>query len=128
MSFERSSGQYRGKIRFVSNEEKAYIAGFLDGDGCVMAQLVRRKDYIYGYQVRVSVVFYQKDSHKEILSWLKRKLGYGYIRHRNDGMVEYTIVGLKEVKEILNVLYPYVRLKKVLARRVLNPSLPLCFL
>jgi len=104
----------------VSNEEKAYIAGFLDGDGCIMAQLVRRKDYIYGYQVRTSIVFYQKTSHREILSWLKRQLEYGYIRDRNDGMTEYTIVGFKEVQEILVLLYPFLRLKKVLAKLVLQ--------
>ena len=104
----------------MSNEEKAYIAGFLDGDGCIMAQLVRRKDYIYGYQVRTSVVFYQKASHNEILSWLKRKLKHGYIRQRNDGMTEYTIVGFKEVQEVLVLLYPFLRLKKVLARLVLK--------
>ena len=113
-------GQYRGKIRFVSNEELAYIAGFLDGDGCVMAQLVRRKDYIYGYQIRVSIVFYQKQTHQEILEWLKQKLKLGYIRQRNDGMAEYTIVGLKEVERILRLLYPFLRLKKVLAKKVLR--------
>ena len=102
------------------NEEKAYIAGFLDGDGCLMAQLVRRKDYIYGYQIRVSLVFYQKQNRQEILVWLKRKLKLGYIRQRNDGMAEYTIVGLKEVEKMIRLLYPYLRLKKVLARQVLN--------
>ena len=104
----------------MSNEEKAYIAGFLDGDGCIMAQLVRRKDYIYGYQVRVSIVFYQKQVHQEILSWLKSKLNYGYIRLRNDGMAEYTIVGFKEVKEVLVLLIKYLRLKKVLAQKVVE--------
>lgn len=104
----------------MSSEEKAYIAGFLDGDGCVMAQLVRRKDYIYGYQVRVSIVFYQKQNHQEILQWLKSKLKVGYIRQRNDGMAEYTIVGFKEVAQILKLLHPYLRLKKVLAGKVLN--------
>ncbi|MDO8505911.1 MAG: LAGLIDADG family homing endonuclease [bacterium] len=104
----------------MSNEEKAYVAGFLDGDGCIMAQLVRRKDYVYGYQVRTSIVFYQKASHNEILSWIKRQLKYGYIRERNDGMTEYTIVGFKEVQEILALLYPFLRLKKVLARLVLQ--------
>ena len=104
----------------MTNEEKAYIAGFLDGDGCLMAQLVRRKDYIYGYQVRVSMVFYQKQNRQEILVWLKTKLLDGYIRQRNDGMAEYTIVGFKEVKRVLRLLYPYLRLKKVLARRVLK--------
>ena len=102
----------------MKDEEKAYIAGFLDGDGCLMPQLVRRKDYIYGYQIRVSLVFYQKQNHQEILVWLKSKLKLGYIRQRNDGMAEYTIVGLKEVERILRLLYPYLRLKKILARRV----------
>ena len=104
----------------MSNEELAYIAGFLDGDGCVMAQLVRRKDYIYGYQVRVSIVFYQKQNHQEILQWLKGKLNLGYVRQRNDGMAEYTIVGLKEVERVLRLLQPYLRLKKVLAGKVLE--------
>ena len=104
----------------MRNEEKAYIAGFLDGDGCLMAQLVRRKDYIYGYQIRVSLVFYQKQNHQEILVWLKGRLKDGYIRQRNDGMAEYTIVGLKEVEKTLRLLYPHLRLKKVLARRVLK--------
>ena len=104
----------------MSNEEKAYIAGFLDGDGCIMAQLVYRKDYILGYQIRTSIVFYQKQSRQEILSWLKRKLRYGYIRMRKDGMAEYTIVGLKEARNVLKLLLPFLRLKKVLARRMMR--------
>lgn len=104
----------------MSNEEKAYIAGFLDGDGCIMAQLVRRKDYIYGYQIRTSIVFYQKTTHQQILSWLKSKLNYGYIRQRHDGMTEYTIVGLREVGQVLAILYPHLRLKKKLAKMVMQ--------
>ena len=104
----------------MSNEEKAYIAGFLDGDGCIMAQLVRRKDYIYGYQVRTSIVFYQKKTHQEILTWLKTKLNYGYIRDRNDGITEYTIVGLEEVKTVLELLLPFLYLKKELAKKVIR--------
>jgi len=104
----------------VSSEELAYIAGFLDGDGCVMAQLVRRKDYIYGYQIRTSVVFYQKSRNQRILHWLKDRLELGYIRHRNDGMTEYAIVGLREVKSLLTILLPYLRLKKGLAEEVVE--------
>lgn len=104
----------------MSDEVAAYIAGFLDGDGSIMAQLVRRKDYKLGYQIRVSVVFYQKRSHEEILFWLKEQLHYGYIRHRNDGMTEYTIVGLTEVEQVLKLLQDKLRLKKVLAREVLK--------
>ena len=103
----------------MSNEEKAYIAGFLDGDGSIMAQLVKRKGYKLGYQIRTSIVFYQKTTHQEILIWLKKQLGYGYVRLRNDGMSEYTIVGLREVHYVLSLLYPFLRLKKTLAYRVL---------
>jgi hypothetical protein len=104
----------------VSNEELAYIAGFLDGDGCIMAQLIRRKDYIFGYQIRTSIVFYQRSKNQKILQWLKSKLKIGYIRNRNDEMAEYTIVGLKEVSLILRMLLPYLRLKKYLANGVIR--------
>ena len=104
----------------MSNEELAYTAGFLDGDGCVMAQLVHRKDYIYGYQIRTSIVFYQKSRNQRILHWLKSRLEIGYIRHRNDEMTEYTIVGLREVKNVLTILLPYLRLKKELAEQVIK--------
>ena len=104
----------------MSSEEKAYIAGFLDGDGSIIAQLVQRKDYRLGYQIRVSVVFYQKTLHQEFLLWLKKQLGYGYIRARRDGMTEYTIVGFREVELVLTLLYPFLRLKKSLARDVLK--------
>jgi hypothetical protein len=104
----------------VTNEEKSYIAGFLDGDGCIMAQLVKHKDYVFGYQIRASIVFYQKNTHQGILSWLKAMLKIGYIRQRNDGMTEYTIVGLRKVKEILELLYPFLRLKKAPAKEIIK--------
>lgn len=99
----------------MHDEEKAYVAGFLDGDGSIMVQLIRRKDYKLGYQIRVSIVFYQKTSHREFLLWLKKQLSYGYIRDRTDGMTEYTIVGLREVEHVLQLLHPFLRLKKELA-------------
>ena len=104
----------------MSSEDLAYIAGFLDGDGCVMAQLVRRKDYIYGYQIRTSIVFYQKSQNQRILQWLQSRLHFGYIRQRKDGMAEYTIVGLKEVETVLKTLLPHLRLKKELAESVIR--------
>jgi hypothetical protein len=104
----------------MPDEVRAYIAGFLDGDGCIMAQLIRRNGYRLGFQIRVSVVFYQHQSHNEILFWLKRQLGYGYVRDRNDAMCEYTIVGLREVEEVLTSLTPHLRVKKQLAHAVLE--------
>jgi len=107
----------------MTKENLAYIAGFLDGDGCVMLQLVYRKDYLLGYQIRASIVFYQKQRYSNFLFWLKSKLKDGYIRDRNDGMTEYTIVGIGPVSEVLMSLLPYLRLKRkqaLLALKVIN--------
>ena len=104
----------------MTNEDLAYMAGFLDGDGCVMLQLVYRHDYVFGYQIRASIVFYQKTRYKSFLESIKHKLKSGYIRERNDGMSEYTIVGVKPVSKILKLLYPYLRLKKEQARLTLH--------
>jgi len=101
-------GQFMAKI---SSTTKAYIAGFLDGDGCIMFQLVRRKDYVYGFQIRASIVFYQKTINRRQLEWLKSMLEYGYIRDRKDAMTEYIIVGFKSVMKVLKFLRPYIILK-----------------
>ncbi len=90
----------------------AYIAGFLDGDGSIFFQLIRKKDYCLGFQVRTSIAFYQKSDNDQILLWLKQQFLAGYIRHRKTGISDYTIVESKEVQRILELLQPYVRLKK----------------
>ena len=106
-------GNTEGKTKvLMTKEELAYIAGFLDGDGCIMLQLIYRHDYKLGYQIRASIVFYQKTQYKDFLFWLKDKLITGYIRDRNDGMSEYTIVGVEPVNEIIDLVYPYLRLKR----------------
>ena len=118
--YRTKRGQPRGKIEVMAEKLFAYIAGFLDGDGCIMAQLVKRSGYVHGYQIRVSVVFYQKESKKYFLEWLKGQLKYGYVRVRNDHMAEYTIVGYESVYEVLTKLLPYLRLKKTIAQKVIN--------
>ena len=104
----------------ISATIKSYIAGFLDGDGCIMFQLVRRKDYIYGYQIRASIVFYQKRTYYPHLEWLKSIFRNGYLRIRKDNMAEYTIVGIKDVCKVIKLLRPYVRLKKEHIKLALN--------
>ena len=104
----------------MSKEKDAYIAGFLDGDGSIMAQIIRKNDYKFGFQIRTSIVFYQKQGKEGFMNWLKNQLKYGYIRKRNDGMIEYTIVGFEQVGEILKRFYPHLILKKDLAKLILK--------
>ena len=52
--------------------------------------------------------------------WLKSKFNCGYIRDRNDGMSEYTIVGSEQVASTLKTLLPYIRLKEKQAKLTLE--------
>lgn len=102
-----------------SKEELAYLAGFLDGDGSILAQLVRREDYRYKYQVRVSIQFFQKTKRHWSLEKIEKEIG-GKLRYRKDGMSELSIVGPTPVKTVLEQLLPYLRIKKNVAELVLS--------
>lgn len=89
-----------------------YLAGFLDGDGNINAQIVRRHDYKLRFQIRISISFYQKSSRHQFIEWLHKIIGLGVIRKRKDGISEYTITGIKNVRPFLIQLYPYLKIKK----------------
>ena len=40
------------KLKRLSPMELSYIAGFLDGDGSIYAQIVKRPDYRLRFQIR----------------------------------------------------------------------------
>ena len=99
-------------MNLIDSTNLAYIAGFLDGDGSIFFQIIPRPDYRQKFQIRTSIAFYQDTTNKSILEWLKEQFGSGYIRNRKTGISDYTIVETKNVKKILTLLRPYVRLKK----------------
>jgi len=104
----------------LSTEDLAYIAGFLDGDGSIFAQIVRAKQYRYGFTVRFSIVFFQKKKQFWFILWLKAKLNVGYTRLRSDFMGEYVITGLNDVERIIILLLPYLKIKKEVGNLVLK--------
>lgn len=92
---------------------KAYIAGFLDGDGSLMLQIKQRKrESRYGYRIQATICFYQKSDHDAGLEWIRDQIGLGYLSHRNDGMSELQINGFEQVKSVLQSLEPYIVFKK----------------
>jgi len=100
--------------------EKAYVAGFLDGDGCLLAQIVKSPNYKFGFRIRVSIIFYQKTKRHWFILWLKKKFQRGSVRKRKDGVSEYTITGYTPVREVLILLRPYIFMKKPLVALVLK--------
>lgn len=105
----------KDKFKELNNEQLAYLAGFLEGDGCILAQIVKGAQYRYKYTIRIGIVFYQKKDKHWFFLKLKELIGVGSIRFRNDNMVEYAIFGVKMVKSFLELLFPYLILKKNLA-------------
>ena len=98
----------------------AYIAGFLDGDGCLMLQVKRRKDTKRKWRFMFTICFYQDSRHDRPLYWIQKELGIGYISKRNDGITELRVNGYKQVKNILEKLIPFIRFKKVQASTILK--------
>ena len=98
----------------------AYIAGFLDGDGSLMLQLKKRSDSGRGVRFMATICLYQDSRHEEPLIWMQKMVKCGYISKRNDGMTELRIQGFSQVREVLEMLFPYLRFKKIQARALLK--------
>jgi hypothetical protein len=100
----------------MKTTEKAYIAGFLDGDGSIHIRLKPNETYRFGFQVAPSIVFYQSSKEIYFLNDLKKLLNIGYIRERNDGIVEYIIGDTESMLYLIDSILPYLRLKKEQAK------------
>ena len=97
-----------------------YLAGFVDGDGRILAQLVKREDYKFKFQIRVSVVLYQKTTRLWFLTKMQKQLDLGTLRSRKHGMCELAIVGSTPVETVLKLLLPHLVVKRSLAKLVIK--------
>ena len=103
-----------------SPTQKAYFAGFLDGDGSIYVRLKPNSDFRYGFQVAPYVVFFQSSKDREKFDKICALIGVGYLRERNDGMLEYTIQKQCAIQEFLSDIIPYLLLKKDQAELMLE--------
>jgi len=106
--------------KIVKETDRAYIAGFLDGDGSLMLQLKKRSDSKRAIRFMATICFYQDTRHEKTLSWIKKVLGIGYISRRKDGMTELRVNGYEQIRNILKSLSPYIRFKKPQASMLLK--------
>ena len=100
--------------------DRAYIAGFLDGDGSLMLQIKKRADGKNKIRFMATICFYQDTRHHKGLSQIQKILGIGYLSYRNDGMSELRINGFTTVGEILKNLMPYIKFKMIQAKALLE--------
>jgi hypothetical protein len=91
----------------------AYIAGFLDGDGAIMAEVEKRKDLREGFRVRIVVQFSQKTTYEYVLEHIQKKLDmFGNVHRDNKSGSSLRIKSQDQAKQILKNLQPYVVAKQ----------------
>lgn len=104
----------------LSEVERAYLAGFLDRDGAIMALIERHSEKRFGFRVRVEVKATQY--HESDVAWLPAQTGVGYIR-QNLRTFEWSVRDQRAVLWLLEMIAPYSRCKKnqvALATQILS--------
>jgi hypothetical protein len=109
-----------GKNR--SEVERAYIAGFLDADGAIMAIIEPHSGKRYKFRVRVAIKITQQN--REVLDWIRKVLEVGIVRANRAGTDRQTfdlhIRDQEQVQKILTILQPFIRVKKRQAQMALE--------
>ncbi len=91
----------------------AYVAGFLDGDGAIMAEIERRMDLRAGVRIRIVVQFAQKSTHADVLEHVRTVLGLGgAINRDNRSGCSYRLKDQAVVQRLLEALQPHVVAKR----------------
>ena len=102
----------------------AYLAGFLDGDGCITIRFEKSKTTRLKYRSRVRVSFTQHKSKREVLDQFCKKIGSGKVaEYDHNKMAEYVIYDQKVIKKLLKDIEPYVFVKRrhlLIAQKLLN--------
>lgn len=97
-----------------SEVELAYIAGFLDADGAIMATIEKHSGKRFGFRVRLEVKVTQHS--REILDWMHEILGIGIVRANRLASDRQTfdlhIRDRVQVRYVLLLLLPYIRVKR----------------
>src|SRR5438477_3917646 len=96
----------------MNAEQRAYLAGLIDGDGSIKLQLKPRTDVRHLFRVTVSVSIYQDSKYRHILEKLKEWTGFGSICDLKNGMSEFRMEGFERVSSFLKAIEPYVLLKR----------------
>lgn len=106
-------------MKTLTKEQAAYLAGFIDADGSLIGQIVRQKDYVLKFQVRITMSLIQKKQRKEFLMKWQKLIG-GTIRDRNDGISELNLVGRDNIVPILEQVLPHLMIKTMQAKLILK--------
>ena len=99
-------------LKSLSPIKKAYVAGFLDGDGSIYVRAKPNSTYKYDFQIALYVALFQSVKNRDKFTELCDLIGYGKMRERKDGILEYVIDRIADIEEFLECVRPFVKLKE----------------
>jgi len=91
-----------------SEAERAYLAGFIDADGAIMATIEHHKEKRFRFRVRVILKITQ--CNKSSLDWFIQTFKVGAIR-KNRTAYDWLIRNQKDVNYLLNLIEPFSKTK-----------------
>jgi intein/homing endonuclease len=103
------------KIKKMSRDDKIYLAGFFDGEGCATITHAKTVDYL-------SPTIQIANTNMDIMLWIKKTLGNGFdyriynnkiVKNRNwKQSYRITIRGWEDVKYFAEQMIDYCKIKK----------------
>ena len=96
----------------IPQSKRAYLAGFLDGDGSIYVQLKPNKSYKFGFQVAPYIVLFQSQKDQKNFEQLCSMINLGYMRIRKDGILEYIIGRQRNILKFIQLVERHVLMKK----------------
>ena len=93
----------------ISKSEAAFIAGFLEGDGCISAKIGPTSG---SYRVRLVISFTQHTRNKVVLEYLQKLIGGKIIDYHSRNMSELAIYDRNKVTEIVRIVAPFLISKR----------------
>ncbi len=104
----------------ISKNQWSYLAGFLDGDGSIYVRIKPNKSYRFGFQIAPTIAFFQSQKEEKRIKAIQKYYRVGYLRRRNDGIIEWIIGDENGIRFILKNTILYLQLKNQQAKLMLE--------
>ncbi len=108
----------------MTETEKAYIAGFVDGEGSIGIDIIKSKGKTVPHTFKVRVIV--TNSNFSVMEWIKTVTGYGCAYKYKKSYKEnwkkvhrWQVVSGK-ARQFIGDIYPYLKVKKSIADVVLS--------
>ena len=127
MHIRKRSGYKTGYQALPMIEIKEYFGGFTDADGCITMSTRKVKKWTkHGYNCYPLVTYtnYVQGDLIERFKDLCENIEANYCISKNDKLIRFQVQGIKNVKNFLIAIRPYLSIKKVQADIVLEKIIP----